>query len=153
MARRMLGQNRLPGVSEARTQLGPFQPLLDLSFKGVQEVIIDSESEDTDHTDHVKVLRAGLLLFKALTGDAKGKFVPSDHDDAPADNAVTDAVVLLETVDMRSEADPDVTEDVAANALYAGHVDEDKLFDTTGASYLAAFKAAAKLVKVSKHVS
>ncbi len=150
--RRLYGQNRLPGVSAKIDQLGPFQPLLDVSLQGKMEVIIQADSEDTGHTDHVKVLRAGLLVFKVLTGTSKGLWVPDDHSECPDANAVTEAAVLLETVDMRTMEDPDNTEDVGVNALWLGYVDEDKLF-TTDPSYLVAFKAAATTIKVGKHIA
>lgn len=121
-----LGANRMPGLSDEVLQESR-SFLIDNNHVKRIGVRIEKDSVDAGHTDKTYVLRPGLVLVRVETGPNAGKYVPPDHNDAPADSDVEKAVILMEFIDMRKRSDPSDVEDQMASGLIHGFVDDSKI--------------------------
>jgi hypothetical protein len=130
-----------------------FNPLLNVADKVDYPggVTIDAASIDAGHTNKTQILRAGLPLVRIETGAKKGKFVPVDHADAPTAEDIQEAVILLETIDMRGK-DSAVEDKHHVSAMLAGTVDDAKIW-YSDAAYKDAIQAALPRISFLKDVA
>lgn len=121
-----LGANRMPGLTDEVAQLSR-QFLTDHNHLKKVGIRIEADSVDAGHSGKTYLLRPGLALVRVETGGNKGKYVPADHADAPANSDVEKAVILMGFVDMRKRSDPTDTEDQMGEGLIHGFVDDAQI--------------------------
>ena len=136
-----LGGDSLPGPGPTvEMQTNAFQ--IDEAHGINRGIVVDKESTSVDNVGKEYLLLPGTILVLALAGDAAGKFVDPDHDDAPVYGDVTHAVILNQAVDVRSRAGDGTFAHQSAHGLIHGAVSEAKLFwGGADANYIAAVKA------------
>jgi hypothetical protein len=139
------GHSQLPGVSDAVEQF-PSRNYLH-GEKGLEQydgVRIEKDTDDEGHTDKTHVLLPGLVL---VTGAAlAGKYVDLDHASAPANDDITDTVILAEVVDLKNKSD--VRKDCQAKVLVGGQVKNDQLeYNDADATRQGKAQLKAKLIR------
>ena len=116
----------LPGMGTEQSDVdsGPFiKNTQGQVFLGLH---IQKDSEDAGNVGKETTLRKGVLLIRIETGADAGKYAPADHGDVPASNAIVQAAILGEDVDMLgSDGTTVATRNVSA--VIGGVIDEDKL--------------------------
>lgn len=132
-------QDSVPGMGPKIE--GASRTFLAHSFFQSRGIVIDKDTED-DANDPTTKLRPGLVLVKAIAGDAINKFVHSEHGDAPATNDITEAVILNGKYYSMLDKNGEVADQVG-NGVWMGMADVDKvIFGTADAARIAALKAA-----------
>jgi hypothetical protein len=138
------GNDQLPGVDTPLDQVS-FNPLAahgsdHFVTKGI---LIEKDSVDATHVGKTTILRAGTVLLRGA-GTA-GKFVPAGHASAPANNAILEAVILAQTIEMRAK---DGTKaDKNASGYIHAFVKDASIFWVDEAGYKTQMKAALPLVR------
>jgi len=120
-----LGHSQLPGVSDAveQTQKVYKYDNQHCVFDGVR---IHKDTDDEGNTGAEWKLRPGLALVLVINGGPNdGMYVDLDHADAPANNDVTDVVILDEWVDLKDKTG--TRQNVQAKVLVHGQVKNDEI--------------------------
>lgn len=138
----------LPGMGPKR-ELETVAFLLDNNHFMRRGIRIHKDTDDIVNVGKEYKLTAGLALVRVEVGANKDRYVDAGHPDAPVAASVVKAVLLLESLSLY-DADG-VREDKNASGVIHGRVDETKVrFGTGDPTYIAAIKAALKLVEFEK---
>jgi hypothetical protein len=138
-----LGHSQLPGVSSPIEQTQKIYKhggeVMD--YDGVR---IEKDTDDEGNVGAEWKLRPGLVL---VTGVAlAGKYVDLDHASAPANDDITDTVILDEWVDLKDRNG--TRQDCQAKVLVLGQVTNSQLeYNDADATRQGKAQAKAKLIR------
>lgn len=138
----------LPGMGPKR-ELETVAFLKDNNHLMRRGIRIHKDTDDILNVGKEFKLTAGLALVRVEVGANKDRYVDAGHPDAPVAASVVEAVLLMESLSLH-DADG-VRQDHVASGVFHGWVDETKVrFGTADPTYIAAIKAAVKLVEFEK---
>lgn len=142
-----LGHSQLPGVSDPVEQTQKVYLYGDRKHTSYDGVRINKDTDDEGNVGAEWKLRPGLALVKVINGGANdGMYVDLDHADAPANNDVTDVVILDEWVDLKDKAGD--RQHCQANVLVHGQVvDAEIEYNSADATRQGVVKGKAKLIR------
>jgi|GEM_PF-1957006 len=141
-----LGHNQLPGVSASVEQTQKVYKY-SLGHEDYDGVRIHKDTDDEGNVGSEHKLRPGLCLVKVINGGANdGMYVDPDHADAPANNDVTDVVILDEWVDLKDKTG--TRQNCQAKVLVHGQVKDSEIeYNSADATRQGVLQGKAKLIR------